>query len=142
MNVSGHGGSREGAGRKPADYKPPPAKADLDTAKARNESAKADLAELELRIKSGEYVARSEVREVAATALAVLSQSLRSVPDNLERRLGTNPELAAEVGSLIDSALDEVADAFEQMSDVPDRQGDDVAPRGGVEGADGHEDLL
>ena len=142
MNNSDHGGRREGAGRKPADYKQPPARADLDTAKARNEAAKADLAELDLRIRSGDYVARSEVREVCATALAVLSQSLRSVPDNLERRLGTNPELAAEVGSLIDAALDEIADSFERLADAPDSFGDDVAPRGGLEVADGNEDLL
>lgn len=124
--ANGHGGYRQGAGRKPADYEPTPDQADLAANKARNEAAKADLNELELRIKSGEYVARVAVREETATALSTLAQSLRSVPDNLERKLGVSPEVAEEVGRLIDEALNDVADAFEQLAAEPEQVGDDL----------------
>ena len=40
---------------------------------------------------------------------------MRSVPDNLERKLVLAPEVAAEVGVAIDAALNEVANQFESM---------------------------
>lgn len=137
---NGHGGHRPGAGRRPADYVPTPEQADLASAKARNEAAKADLNELELRIKSGEYVDRGAVREATATALATLAQTLRSVPDNLERKLGLDPKVAEEVGKLIDAALDEVADEFEKLGRDPDAQGDDLVVSGAED--DDASDLL
>ena len=112
----GLGGARPGAGRKPADYVPSEDRLDYEAARARNESAKADLNELELAIKRGEYVPRAEVQEATATALSALSQTLRSVPDNLERTLGIAPELAQEVGAQIDAALDDVATRFEELT--------------------------
>lgn len=115
MAIERRGGYREGAGRKPAGYEPPAAKVDYDEAKARNEQAKAELNELELAIKRGQYVLRAEVEQQTATALAAIAQTLRSVPDNLERTLGVSPEVAQEVGELIDSALDELAQAFESV---------------------------
>ena len=60
--------------------------------------------------------AASAVRQASATALASLVQTLRSIPDNLERRLGVSPELAQAVGEMIDAALDTVADEFELMT--------------------------
>ena len=110
------GGARPGAGRKPADYVPSEDRIDYEAARARNESAKADLNELELAIKRGEYVPRAEVQAATATALSALSQTLRSVPDNLERTLGVTPELAQEVGVQIDAALDDVANRFEELT--------------------------
>ena len=106
----------QGAGRKPADYVPSDDRLDYEAARARNESAKADLNELDLAIKRGEYVPRAEVQAATATALSALSQTLRSVPDNLERTLGIAPELAQEVGTQIDAALDDVATRFEELT--------------------------
>lgn len=105
-----------GAGRKPAGYMPPAERIDYDAARARNEAAKAALNELELKVKTGEYVARAEVRQATATALATLAQTLRSVPDNLERKKGIGPEVASEVAIQIDNALNEVASAFEVLN--------------------------
>lgn len=110
------GGARPGAGRKPADYVPSDDRLDYEAARARNESAKADLNELDLSIKRGEYVPRAEVQEATATALSALSQTLRSVPDNLERTLGISPEIAQEVALQIDAALDDVANRFEEIT--------------------------
>jgi phage terminase Nu1 subunit (DNA packaging protein) len=115
MNERNHGGARKGAGRKPAGYTPPPERVDLEIARARNELAKAELNELELAIKRGEYVSRIAVKQETATAMATMAQTLRSVPDNLERKLGVSPEVAMEVGLLIDNALNDIALAFEQV---------------------------
>ena len=110
------GGARPGAGRKPADYVPSDDRLDYEAARARNESAKADLNELDLAIKRGEYVPRAEVQAATATALSALSQTLRSVPDNLERTLGLSPDIAQEVGLQIDAALDDMATRFEELT--------------------------
>lgn len=110
------GGARPGAGRKPADYVPSDDRLDYEAARARNESVKADLNELDLAIKRGEYVPRAEVQAATATALSALSQTLRSVPDNLERTLGLSPEVAQEVAQQIDAALDDMATRFEELT--------------------------
>lgn len=110
------GGARPGAGRKPADYVPSDDRLDYEAARARNESAKADLNELDLAIKRGEYVPRAEVQAATATALSALSQTLRAVPDNLERTLGLSPDIAQEVGRQIDAALDDMATRFEELT--------------------------
>lgn len=109
----GHGGKREGAGRKPYDYVKPPEGQDYDKAKARNEAAKAGLNELELKIKSGEYLSRAAYREASATLLAELAQGLRSLPDTLERKFGLSPEALLHVEKTIDEAMQGVADGLE-----------------------------
>lgn len=48
--------------------------------------------------------------------LSALSQTLRSVPDNLERTLGLSPDIAQEVGRQIDAALDDMATRFEELT--------------------------
>lgn len=108
-----HGGARPGAGRKPADYVKPPEAADFELARARNEAAKADLNELEFKVKSGEYISRTAVVQATATAYAAVAQTLRSIPDHLERRLALDPSVAEEVAKLIDESLNELADTFE-----------------------------
>lgn len=111
--VGGHGGRREGAGRKPADYEPPEDAKNYNAAKARNEAAKAGLNELELKIKSGEYLSRAAYREASATLLAELAQGLRSLPDTLERKFGLSPEALLHVERTIDEAMQTVADGLE-----------------------------
>lgn len=120
-----HGGSREGAGRKGPGYTPPPEKVDYDKAKARSEAAKADLAELEYKIKSGQYVDRAQVVQVTTTAYASVAQGLRSVPDNLERG-GVAPEVCEKIGVYIDEVLNDLAEQFEKLSQTeePEEDGD------------------
>lgn len=107
---------RRPGGRKPAGYVRPEEIRDFEVARARNEHAKAQLNELTFKIKSGEYGSRAAFRQACATALAALAQTLRSVPDNLERKLGVSPEVAAEVGHLIDDSLNDLASEFEMMT--------------------------
>ena len=109
----GHGGARPNSGPKPAGYVKPPEGQDYDKAKARNEAAKAGLNELELKIKSGEYLSRTAYREASATLLAELAQGLRSLPDTLERKFGLSPEALLHVEKTIDEAMQGVADGLE-----------------------------
>ena len=90
--------------------------ADLSTAvrtaraKARKETALADMRELDYAIKSGQYLPRDAFRQAAATLLATLSQSLRSLPDELERKHGLAPDVLVRIETTIDAALNDAAD--------------------------------
>lgn len=114
----GHGGARDGAGRPRGGADPDRAatRADFEAERARHEKIKADEREFEFAVKKGEYLPRDAQRSAAATALAVLTQSCRSIPDNLERSLGLAPEAVEQVAIQIDSALAEVAAAFKAMT--------------------------
>lgn len=112
----GHGGAREGAGRKPSTYQKPTEVVDFEKARARNEKAKADLNELEVKIKSGEYVARAAVQQAAATMLASIAQTLRSIPDTLERRVNLSPDTAELVGVEIDAILEGLGDELRMLA--------------------------
>lgn len=123
----GRGGRRAGAGRKSREVEDRVA-AELEDdgyvplakARARKESALADKAELEFKRMSGEYIERAAVREACATAYAALAQALRSIPDNLERRAGVAPEIAEQVGDVIDETLADLAAQFEMFAEPQD----------------------
>ena len=89
---------------------------DYATARARKETASALMGELEYKVKNGEYASRVSVQNAVASAMAAISQTLRSIPDNIERKLGVSPELAQEVGFQIDEAMDSLADELERMA--------------------------
>lgn len=104
----GRGGARAGAGRKPSGYVKPKEAVDFDKAKARKEAALADLHELDYKVKSGQYVSRDEVRQASATAFAQLAQSLRSIPDTLERK-GVPTAVCLKVEAVLTEGLAEAA---------------------------------
>jgi phage terminase Nu1 subunit (DNA packaging protein) len=85
------------------------------TAKARKEVAQASKAELEFRIMDGQYLPRESIRSALAEAYQAVAQSLRSIPDNLERKLGVTPDIAEVVSTAIDEAMGELAYSMEQM---------------------------
>ena len=105
--VSRHGGARQGAGAKPAGYQKPPELIELDKEKARHEKAKADLAELDLAVKSGQYVSRDGVRQAFATIFSSFVQTMRSVSDNLERQ-GVAPDVCVKVDAVLNEAMADV----------------------------------
>ena len=109
-STEGRGGARVGAGRKPRGYVKPVEASEFEKSKARKEAALADMHELNFKIKSGEYIPRAPVREASATMLASLAQTLRSIPDNLERKLNLAPDIAEAVEREIDSALSDISD--------------------------------
>ena len=112
-----HGGARAGSGRKPAGYVKAQEVVDFELARARNEAAKADLNELEYKIKSGEYVERDAVRQAAATMLATIAQALRSLPDTLERKCNMQPNEAEIVERTIDSVLEGLSDDLHMLTE-------------------------
>lgn len=110
-----HGGARPGSGAKKAGYVKSKEIVDFDKARARNEAAKADQNELDYKIKSGEYVSRDVVKQVSAQAAASIAQTLRSIPDNLERK-GIEPKVCLQISEVIDEALNDLADEFAMMT--------------------------
>ncbi len=118
----GHGGRREGAGRPLGGEalnggpERTQAKVDFEVERARHEKVKADEREFNFAVTKGEYLPRAAQQTAAATALAVLTQSLRSIPDNIERSLGLGPEAVEAIAIQIDDALAEVAAAFRTMT--------------------------
>lgn len=113
---SGRGGYRPGAGAKPAGYVKPPEVVALDKAKARKEAALAEKAEMELLVAKKQYGDRAAFRQAVATVIASFVQTARSIPDNLERKLGLSPEVTQQVGNMIDEALDNLADELELIA--------------------------
>ena len=111
------GGARPGAGRKPNGYVKPPEKVNFDVARARKENAQADLAELEYGRKRGALIERYAVRDACSHALSAVAQSLRSLPDLLERRHGLTPEQAEAATETIDAALSALSDTLQQIHD-------------------------
>lgn len=83
---------------------------------ARKEEALAGLNELELKIKTGQYLERAAFREASATALAELAQTLRSLPDMLERKHALSPEVVLDVEQTVDDALSSVAATLEMFT--------------------------
>ncbi len=125
---SGRGGARAGAGRKPNNYVKPTTTVDYETARARKEAALADLNELDYKIKSGQYVSRQAVRQASATVLAHLAQTIRSLPDNLERR-GVAPSVCATIDAAITEVLSDVQTDLARLyesaeDDLPDDNSD------------------
>lgn len=113
--TGGHGGAREGAGRKPAGHVRSPEVQDFDKARARNEAAKALQNELKYKVDSGQYVSREAVKSAAATTMSGLAQSLRSISDNLERE-GVPIEVCQRVEKVIDEAMTDAAARMELMA--------------------------
>ena len=136
--VSRRGGRREGAGRKPG-YSPKKQaqmeSGDIDPddesipeatrvafrkakAIADKEEALAANAWLKYQIDSKEYLPRTAFREAAATLLAELAQGLRSLPDELERKVSLPPEALILVERTIDERLNTVASGLEMFTGV------------------------
>lgn len=104
---SGHGGAREGAGRKPLGYKKPSEVVEFEKARARNEAAKAERNEFDLAVLRRQYLRREDVQQAAATAIAAFAQSARSIADALESD-GIAPDLCVRVAAVIDASLEDL----------------------------------
>lgn len=115
---SGSGRERApGAGRKTKQTFNAVEQAYIDTKQsdARLIKAKADREELKFLQESGEWIPRDAVRNATATAFSAISQTLRSIPDNIERRLALPPEALDAIARIIDESLDGLADSLETM---------------------------
>ncbi len=88
----------------------------FEDAKARNEAAKARINEVKAAEVEGNVLPRDVWRDASATIFAMLAQTLRSLPDNLERSANLSPTQAEIVERTIDEALSSVAAQFKAMS--------------------------
>lgn len=114
--AGGHGGAREGAGRKPADHVPSQDKADFERERAEHERVKREQREFKLAQDRGEWVQRTAVQQASATAMSVLTQALRTIPDNCERQFALDPTVVDNIQRQVDAALAEASEAFRKMS--------------------------
>src|SRR5574344_1261026 len=89
-------------------------------AKARKETALADLNELEFKIKSGQYLPRSAYREATATLLATLSQGMRSLTDTLESKFGLAPEVLEQIDAQVNESLNNIAETLAMFAGEED----------------------
>ena len=90
--------------------------ADYERERAEHERVKREQREFKLAQERGEYVSRVSVQQASATAISVMSQSLRSIADNLERVCGLTPEQAELAQQQIDAALTEMSAALRMMA--------------------------
>lgn len=112
-----HGGRREGSGAKKGARTDEQRDLALESKRAevKLQAYKANMAELDFKIKMGEYVPRADVQEAAAKAFATVAQTLRSIPDNLERRLGVSSEVVQAVGDMIDETMHDLSLELERI---------------------------
>lgn len=114
------GGKRPGAGGK----KGVPRSETADTytvyakARAEKETALARREELKFELESGSVVSRDDVRRATATAYSVITQTLRAIPDNIERRLGLAPEVIEEISRQIDDAMEVLSEDLAKMCEM------------------------
>lgn len=111
----GRGGARPGAGRKPAEYVMPVARVDYEEERALHEKSKRERSELAYQMELGEVVTRQAVQVAAATAFAMTAQSLRSLSDNLERKLGLDPSVSEQIELTVDAVLTDLSLALEAL---------------------------
>jgi terminase small subunit / prophage DNA-packing protein len=89
---------------------------ELKDARARLEHWKAELAEQEFKKRAGELLDRAQVEKAAATVLATIAQTLRSIPDNLERMAGISAEQAEACEKIIDGICMVMHDRLKALS--------------------------
>ena len=127
--ANGWGGARERSGpRSEADRGPngETITSQLDAVKLEHEKVKMAQREHALAVQQKRYLPRDAQRTAAQTALAVLTQSLRSIPDNCERKFSLPPAVVQSIQDEIDAALNNAAIAFRAMTNDEDA---DVGPR-------------
>ena len=115
---TGHGGKRNGSGRKPkaASTDQPTIEADYNAARARREQALAELAEIELGIKREELIPAGDVLEAWSAIVSVMRQRLLSLPSRLAAVVpghSTHQETEAAAMVLVRECLTDLASAGE-----------------------------
>lgn len=116
MTTGQWGGARPNSGPKGPGYVPSDDQITFERERAEHERVKREQREFKLAQERGEYVAREAVRQASATAFAMFAQSVRSIPDNCERRLALAPEVVEAIQAEIDAALTELSNALRALA--------------------------
>ena len=77
-----------------------------------------ELRRRQLQLTDRELIPASELERCLAVAFAALAKSIRSIPDNLERRTGCSPEIAEAVERMLDAELEGLADRLATLAPV------------------------
>lgn len=72
----------------------------------------------ELQERDRELIPAVELEACIARVFGALSQGLRSIPDNLERRIGCSPDVAEAVDRIIEAEMDAVANMLSTIGPV------------------------
>ena len=118
MTTNTHGGKRAGAGRKPGTQST--ANARYYEARAQKEQALARLRKAEADERERHLIPASEVEQAVGIAYGTIAQRLLSLPDELERQHGIEPELAEAIEATIHTMMEGLADALQAVSTTPD----------------------
>lgn len=110
-----HGGRRPGAGRKPKQEQRDDI-ARFNAAKALKEESLARLRQAEADQVEGTLIPVSEVEQVVTLAFAAVAQTLLSLPDELERSVGMDPEQAEFAEKTIHNAMNGLADQLARFA--------------------------
>jgi phage terminase Nu1 subunit (DNA packaging protein) len=94
---------------------------DIDPSKLDPKSRKdwfdSELKRTQLEEKTSLLIPKDNVERTISTAFSVISQNLRSIPDNIERKLGTSPEVTEEIERCVDSYLNELSISLSNLSE-------------------------
>ena len=71
-----------------------------------------------LQVADRELLNAADVEVAIATAFSAISQGLRSLPDNIERRTGCEPAVVAAIEEVIDAEMDALADKLMVLAPV------------------------
>lgn len=124
-STPGHGGRRPGAGRKSKDELESGPYAVLTRAKAKNETYKAQLAELEYKRQVGELLPADEVAAVWADQVRIARERLLAIPRRVAPsvlRLDEIQDVERVIREAIYTVLDELSRAGETESETQDPQ--------------------
>ena len=70
----------------------------------------------DLQERDRELIPAIEVEQTVRTAFAAIGQSLRSIPDNLERRVGISPAVAEQIEEMLDEEMTALADSLASLT--------------------------
>ena len=70
----------------------------------------------DLQERDRELIPAIEVEQAIRTAFAAIGQSLRSIPDNLERRIGISPAVAEQIEEILDEEMTTLADRLANLT--------------------------
>ena len=70
----------------------------------------------DLQERDRELIQAIEVEQAIRTAFAAIGQSLRSIPDNLERRIGISPAVAEQIEEILDEEMTALADRLSSLA--------------------------
>ena len=70
----------------------------------------------DLQVRDGELIPAGDVDQAITTALAVLANGIKAIPDNLERKYGIAPEVAERVELALFAEMEQIANTLEAMS--------------------------